>query len=436
MKFHPHDLLLRQLKQSQRAKSNLVREHVSGCARCRRRLESLRSPTAHVIYDAALSASASRLRDLQSSYAKERAEAGGLLAELLKHPAERRFILVRNHHRFHTWGVLEQLLESSRKESILNPRASEELASLALELSEHLDESRYGVESISDLKGRAWAYLGNARRIGSNLVGAQEALDRSRICLRQGTRDSWELAVWLDLKASLLRAQRDFEEAMRLLHRAQALFLAIGDRHYAGRTLVNMDNVLHHAGRPEEGIPLLYRALELIDPAQDPKLQLITHHNLIDDLAEASRYMEAQRLFIQTRPLYQRLDLPWFRYRRTWVEGKIARGLGQPDRTERLFLAARAGLIEEKLSYDVALVSLDLAGLYAEQGRTAEMKRLAIEMVPIFSSLHVQREALAAFNLWHQAVQAETAGAELAALVAAALRLARYDQPASGQEGL
>jgi tetratricopeptide (TPR) repeat protein len=251
-----------------------------------------------------------------------------------------------------------------------------------------------------------------------------------------GTKDPWELAVWLDLRASLLRAQRRFEEALRLLHRAQTIFLGIGDRHYAGRTLVNMDNVLHHAGRPEEGIPLLYRALELIDPAQDLKLQLITYHNLIDDLAEASRLMEAQRLFMQTRSLYQRLDLPWFRYRRIWVEGKIARGLGQPDRAERLFLNARAGLIEEKLSYDVALISLDLAGLYSEQGRPSEMKRLATEMVPIFTSLQVHREALAAFNLWHQAVQAETAGAELAARVVSALRRARYEQSANSQDGL
>lgn len=434
MKIHPPDLLLRQLRQSRRDKTDPVHRHVAGCARCERRLESLRSPV-YGIYDAALSASAGRLRALQSSYAKERNEAGGLLTELLKHPSERRLILVRNHHRFHAWGVLEQLLESSRQESILNPRASGELANLAIALSEQLDKTLYGAESINDLKGRAWAYLGNALRIRTDLLGAQEAFDHALTCLRQGTRDPWELAVWLDLKASLLRAQRRFEEAMRLLNRAQALFLAIGDRHYAGRVLVNMDNVLHHAGRPEEGIPLLYQALELLDPAQDAKLQLITHHNLIDDLTEASRYMEAQRLFIQTRPLYQRLDLPWFRYRRTWVEGKIARGLGQPDRAERLFLTARTGLIEEQLSYDAALISLDLAGLYAEQGRTAEMKQLAVEIVPIFFSLHVQREAIAAFNVWHQAAQAETAGAELAAQVVTALRRARYDQPAS-QESL
>jgi tetratricopeptide (TPR) repeat protein len=403
---------------------------VAHCARCERRLESL-EPSFLGVYDNALSASARRLRTLESFYAKERGEAGALLAELLRHPTERRLILVRNHHRFHTWGFLEKLLDCSRQEAFVNPQVSEELATLAIALSEQLDDATYRAESINDLKGRAWAYLANALRIRSDLQGAREAFDRSNVCLRQGTKDPWELAVWLDLKASLLRAQRQFDEAMRLLHRAQIIFLAMGDRHNAGRTLVSMDNVLHHAGRHEEGIPLLYRALELIDPEQDPKLLLITRHNLVDDLAEASRCMEAQRLFTQTRPLYERLDLPWFRHRRAWVEGKIVRGLGQPDSAERLFLEARNGLIQEKLSYDAALISLDLANLYLEQGRPAEMKRLAVEMVPIFSSLQVHREAIAAFNLWHQAVQAETAEAGLAARVASALRRTRYDQSAT-----
>jgi tetratricopeptide (TPR) repeat protein len=345
-------------------------------------------------------------------------------------------MLVRNHRRFHTWGVLERLLEDSRKESTLNPRVSKDLATLALELSDKLDESFYGASSINDLKGRAWAFIGNARRICSDLPGAQEALDTALVHLRKGTRDPWERAIWLDLKASLLRAQRRFDEALRLLNRALALFLAVGDRHHAGRTLVNLDNVLHHAGRPEEGIPLLYRALDLIDSAQDPRLLLIARHNLTDDLAEACRYMEAQRLLMQTRPLYRQFDEPWFRNRYIWVEAKIVRGLGQPDKAERLLLAARTGLIEQALPYDVALVSLDLAGIYAGQGRNAELKRLAAEMVPIFASLQIYREAFAAFNLWHQAVQAEAAEAEMAARVATALRRARYDQPASGQEGL
>jgi tetratricopeptide (TPR) repeat protein len=438
MRIHPPDLLLRKLLVSKADATDPVQQHVSACARCSRRLKRLRSQRslAYAAYDAALSASSRRLQDLQTVYRKERAGGKGLVSELLKHPAERRLMLIRNNPRFHSWGVFERLLEMSILESPRDAGASEGLARLALELSDQLDDQIYGLEAIQDLRGRAWAYIGNARRVQSDLRGAQEALDRALVHIRQGTREPWERAVWLDLKGSLLRAQRRFDEALRLMKRALTLFLSVGDQHRAGRTLLNMDNVFHHSGRSEEGIPLLYRALELIDPEQEPMLLLMTKHNLVDDLAECGRYMEAQRLFIQARPLYRRFTESFVEVRRLWVEGKIVRGLGQPEKAEKLLLSARSGFTELASPYDLALVSLELAGLYSAQGRSAELKQLAEEMVPIFSSLQVQREALASFHLWYQAVQAEVAETGMAARVAAALRRARYDQSSSTQEGL
>ena len=161
---------------------------------------------------------------------------------------------------------------------------------------------------------------------------------------------------------------------------------------------------------------------------------LIAQHNLLDDLAETGQHMEAQRLLIQARPLYQRFDEPWLRNRRRWVEGKIALGLEQPEKAEELLLAARTGFQEENAAFEIALVSLELAGIYAEQGRTAELKRLAEEMVPVFSSRQIHREALAALALWCQAVQADTAGAELAAQVASAIKRGHYEQILTGQD--
>lgn len=385
-------------------------------------------------HDAALTINSRRLSELQAAYQKERAAAKGLVAELMRHPAERQRILVANHPRFHTWGVFEHLIETSREVTSNDPRLAEELGKLALDLSEHLDTSVYGAEAIEDLRARAWAYIGNAHRVRFELREAQDAFDRALLHLRRGTREPWELAVWLDLKASLLRAQRRFDEAMNLLKRALVLFLAVGDRHRAGRTLIGMDHVLYCAGKPEKGIPLLYRALDLIDPEQDPRLLFSAKHNLIDNLADVGRHMEAQRLLMQTRALYRRFDEPAFRNRRRWVAGKIARGIGQPQAAEELLLKARAGFQEQDASYEVALVSLELAGLYADQGRTAEMKRLAEEMVPIFSSRQIHREALAALGLWCQAVKTETAGAELAAQVASTIRRGREDQVSPNQE--
>lgn len=442
MKAHPHDLLLQEFAATLSEPAEVL-EHLIHCERCRHRLRPLlhQRPSAladRVVagqrwfampahYEPALERACQILQGLQEAYGKERAEAGGLFSELMGQPAERRSLLVRNCPRFHSWGLCEVLLRRSGEQNFLNSTEGENLALLALEVLDNLDPGTYGEEAIEDLRARAWAYVANSRRVKSDLRGAEEAFALAFATLRHGTGDPMERAVLYDLKASLLRAQRRFRESLRLLHRAIAIFREAGERHRAGRALVSMSTVHHMAGNPEEAVPLLYQALELIDPAREPRLVLAAWHNLIDDLAEVGQFMEAQKLLVKARPMYQQFPQPWPQNPRKWVEGKIARGLGQQARAEALFLEARDGFLLEGAAYDLALVSLELASLYAAQGRVAELKRVAEEMVPIFSSRQIHREALAALSFWKQAVDAERAGVDLVTGIAAFLKRARHD---------
>ncbi len=93
---------------------------------------------------------------------------------------------------------------------------------------------------------------------------------------------------------------------------------------------------------------------------------ICTRHNLIDYLAASGRYLEAQGLYRGTRSLYRSFPDAWTQNRRKWVKGKIARGLGQADRRSRCFWLPRDGFIAEGIPYDTALVSLELATLYAQ----------------------------------------------------------------------
>src|SRR3954452_22767411 len=76
------------------------------------------------------------------------------------------------------------------------------------------------------------------------------------------------------------------------------------------------------------------------------------------------------------------------------------------DRVRREFLS-------REIAYDTAVASLELAVLYLEDGRSAEVKTIAAELTPIFAAQQVARETLAAVELFCQAVQQETATAEL-----------------------
>ncbi|HEX2224834.1 MAG TPA: hypothetical protein VHN15_11570, partial [Thermoanaerobaculia bacterium] len=102
--------------------------------------------------------------------------------------------------------------------------------------------------------------------------------------------------------------------------------------------------------------------------------------------------------------------------------------LGQSLRAETVLRAARDGFQELDLPYDLALVSLELALLCAEQGRAAEARRIAAEMLPLFASRQIHREALAALRLWQEA-GGEGAGDSFAltAELLAYLKKARFD---------
>ena len=443
VRIHPHPRLLEDLTSSlSQELSPVVVEHLAQCASCRQRLEKIlgRHPEplleklAEVVpwpgwveagYGRAIAAAEMRLLSHMRVLSAERADAPLLLAELLGHPPERREMLMRNHPRFQTWGLFERLIDDVQERGFTDPQTAEELARLALSLADVLDPSYYGAERIDDLRARAWGYIGNARRIRFELRGAEEAFERAEIHLRSGTRDSLERGLLLDLRASLLRDQRQFVAAERLLLRALQIYREVGETHRAGRTLVSLSAVYEQAGTPERALKPLLKALELIDGEREPRVLLIAHHNLITVLAEAGRFMAAQRLLIQARPLYARFSdsRTWHH----WVEGRIARGLGQKARAEVHLQAARNGFLTEGAIYDTALVSLELATLYAEQNRTTELKQLAEEILTVFSSRQIHREALAALSFLQQAVLAERASLELVTGVATFLKRLQRD---------
>jgi hypothetical protein len=72
-------------------------------------------------------------------------------------------------------------------------------------------------------------------------------------------------------------------------------------------------------------------------------------------------------------------------------------------------------------------VSLELAVLLLEQGATAEVRRLAEEMLGIFRALGVEREPFAALKLFWEAARKETATAEQAQRLVRYLYRAQHD---------
>ena len=260
MKRHPTDLHLEAFLLEQGDEGRAVLFHLCECERCRQRLKSgppLRPaglpgldpipPTPPLPRDRVTLGFAAALM-------VERSEAPELFVELLRQPAGTRAALVASDSRFRTWGVLELLIERSLATATRDAEEAEALAGLALHLADQLDAGFYGLESLKDLRARAWGYLANARRVRSDLHGAEQAFASAYDHLRCGTRDPFEEAVLSDLEGSLRRAQRRFSNAFALFQRAEELFRTAGDLHRAGRSLVKLSTVHYFAGEIDEAI--------------------------------------------------------------------------------------------------------------------------------------------------------------------------------------
>ena len=90
-------------------------------------------------------------------------------------------------------------------------------------------------------------------------------------------------------------------------------------------------------------------------------------------------------MLFRTRHLYHqdgsRLNLLHL----SWLEGRIYLGFGNFEPAEAAFQKVRSGFETVDKPYDEALASLDLAMLWALQGRREELKALVTEMVTTFA---------------------------------------------------
>lgn len=332
----------------------------------------------------------------------ERSAAPRLVAELSRMPAAEQIEAVRKRRRFQTLAVCDLLLEKSFEEGFREPAGSIALAELAIEVAGQLDGDYYGKSVIQDLRSRAWAYLGNARRVNSDLVGAEQALALAEYLAEHGSGDPLEEARVLDLKASLLSDQGRFEEAAELLDLVIDLYDEVKEHHRKGRAILSKGLFIGYAGRPDEAIQLLTEGLSLVEWDREPRLVLMARHNFAWFLNDCGRCDEALLHLQRFRHSYREFPDQWTDLRFAWLEGKIAGGLEQFEEAEGLLRDVRRQAVEQGLGFEASMITLDLASLYLRQGKGEEVKQLAAAMFPILVARDLHGQAIAALAVFQQ----------------------------------
>jgi tetratricopeptide (TPR) repeat protein len=210
---------------------------------------------------------------------------------------------------------------------------------------------------------------------------------------------------------------------LELLDRALAV-----DRGYLTKhLLLNKANTLLVLGDVEEAVATLRRVAPLVEAEGQPQLLLALRFNLAVNLWFLGRYAEVIGLLTDLRKLAvgvgNELDLVRLR----WLEGRIAAGLGRRDEALSALSRVREEFVSREIAYDAALVSLELANLHLEEGRTAEVRNLARQMMWVFHAQGVPREALAALKLFCEAAEREAVTLDLARRLAEYLFRAQND---------
>lgn len=356
--------------------------------------------------------------------AEERAAAPALLAALLALPTAERETAVVLEPRYQSYTLASYTLERCAKAVFHDPALARELARLARAIVLQTDPwTCGGSAALADLEVYALAMEANALRLAGELRQALTLFLEARELQDRGGADP-DLAARTDLlEASLRRDLRQFPTALALLSRAESVFSALRDREQTARTLINRANLFQETRDLDRAVATLKKALPL---AQDPWLALCVRHNLISALAGCGHAREAAELYEQSRSFYSQSSDPSTASRRLWMEGLIARELGEDlEEARRKLAEAAESLARHGYSFEAALAGLDLVAVHAKQGDSAEVLRVASRLLNLFQMHDVHPEALAALRMVQQAAERETVNL---AVVAQAVERVRANQ--------
>jgi tetratricopeptide (TPR) repeat protein len=351
--------------------------------------------------------------------ARRRAEE--LFGRLKKLHATMRLGVVGVADDYQSWALCERVCEASVREASRGIEAAAAWARLA----ERIARRVRGPEGWRHrVQGYAAAHVANVLRVKGVLKQAEIRFEQAKRLWQSGSDPAGVLdpGRLLDLEASLRRAQRRFDQALALLDEAEAVGRC------PERALIIKGFTLEVMGEYERAVESLLQAAPRVDRQADPRLWYNHRINLAVTFCHLGRYAEAAELVPQIRGVAAELGDAIFLSRVTWLEGRIAAGLGRRAEALGLLEQARRAFERRKMSYDVALALLEEAVLLLDEGRTAEVKALADELTQVFGDKGVHREALAALRLFHEAAQRQEATAELARRVLHFLFRARYDQ--------
>jgi len=288
-------------------------------------------------------------------------EAEELYLELLALPPVPRRRALR-HSRFQSPALLDLLLDGAEDAGRRGAfHVADEMARFSADLAYLVEADEYWLEIR---RSRALCLLGNARRVGLDLAGAEYAFGEAAKCEASGLeRAAYCRGMGLVCWEACLPA---FAEA--LLGHASELFRARRQRHDAGACLTLLGMLYLEEGRFEKALRPLQRARILLDRQARPWLTVRLFLSSALALAVTGHAGQAREALGHASPFYplvaeaedKEVDVI------PWLEGRIASYLGDLEQAKEKLETARQSFLGHYRYAEGGAATLDLAAVYIE----------------------------------------------------------------------
>lgn len=383
--------------------------HLLTCHPCRKALFAHDDARAGLYLDDFYGAStASAWRRSEEGLASLEADIVASTRETLERsPAELSFRVVSFERYGEPFAVIP-LIERAKRLWSEAPESSERILTSVIEaLRRRPVDAQFPVVAL--LLARAHGYRANVYRILDRFEEAAEELNRAQTRLEVCEAGS---AWWGEL--ALLRglwciSNRRFDEAIDHLREAARSLPRNGPTTSLQAT-ITLANAYGEAGRHEESIETLRSLVEDFPTNAFPEgAYLATLQSLATGYAETGHAAEARDLLPRIQKLAEeegkRLNLT----RVKWLEALILKAEGKRTPAAMCFREVQADFLAANLAMDAALAGLSQAAMYLEHDDTRAAAELAEELIPVFRSKGIHREAWAASRIVLEALRREAA---------------------------
>ncbi|MCP4656885.1 MAG: helix-turn-helix domain-containing protein [bacterium] len=323
-----------------------------------------------------------------------------------REPSEQR-LLVRSQVCFTTTELFDFLRHKSVEESRRNRRRGVDAAELALESLE-LCAGELGAD-LPNRRAQGWVWIASAHCLASDFPKTEEGFARARFELEcAGAHRDPLVAAEMERKTAKLRwYQRRYDEALKLLDSALVVFRRTEGQVEVARSLIIKACIQRDVGAFQVAIGDFKAGLDLINEKDEPLLCFSGRTGLALAYALAGDSENADRWLAKCDLLCRTLGNDLATYQLRWTVGLVEYTKGNRRDAAEMLAEARDGLAQlEEIGY-TAVVSLDLAMLYSEEGRAEDAIQVAAEALPMLQALNFRGEVLAAVQVLREAIDRE-----------------------------